>query len=445
MGFRDVLMTLLGFGCIPLALYDAFWGLMAYCWLSFMKPQSLVWSAGTRSARFTFMVAICLILRALATPGRKFRLAGPSTFFVLFWAWMGISVLRSYNLSESLIFYEKFSKIAIAVLLLTGLVRTRLQFKQIFILMAMCPGLYAIRLGLFLLRGGVRTHHGGPLGMDNNDTALFIAIGMPLLAFAVVEVQSRWRRRGLYATALLAVPAVIAGGSRGGMLAMGAAGIITLWRKTNWVKVAIYGMLLLPVAVALVPERTMTRYETLENYEQDESARMRLWAWETSLNMGQHRPLTGIGIGQGVFLQEYNRFKTHPVDEPHVAHSIWFTTLAGTGWVGLGLFVAMIVSAFRMCRRIRKLAASRPDFQWASDYAAGIQCGIVAFCIGGSFLSQVGFEFAYAVFLLAVPLEVIVRRELLIVPGSQELAIDSHRRVRPTRRARPRRLEGAPA
>jgi len=71
MGIRDLIMILVGYGCVPLALYDAYYGLLAYCWLSFMRPQSLVWSEFVQSARITFAVAIALIIRTLLSSGPK--------------------------------------------------------------------------------------------------------------------------------------------------------------------------------------------------------------------------------------------------------------------------------------------------------------------------------------------------------------------------------------
>jgi len=46
MGIRDLIMLVVGFSCVPVALYDAYYGLLAYCWLSFMRPQTLLWNAG---------------------------------------------------------------------------------------------------------------------------------------------------------------------------------------------------------------------------------------------------------------------------------------------------------------------------------------------------------------------------------------------------------------
>ena len=401
MGIRDILMTIMGWGCVPVAMYDAYYGLLAYYWLSLMKPQSFVWSSGVQSSRFVFFTAIFMFLRAAITPGPKFRPRGPAWWFIAFWIWMGFCAHFSPHRPMAMEFFEKFSKISIALMLMTGLVRTKKEFKTLLILFAMCPGVYAIRLGTFLLRGGGVTHHGGPLGMDNNDTALFIAMGIPMLTFMAYQVQGKWKKRGLLTTAVLAIPAVIAGGSRGGLLAMSTAVLITLWRRYSIKKAGIALALMIPLGLMIVPPETYERYMTIKTYEDDPSAMGRIWAWQVAKSMADARPLFGVGLGQGPFLREYHNYMIHELDQPHVAHSVWFSTLAGSGYVGLSFLVGMLLSVFWTCRKIRKRILRDYPIEgknhWAWQDAAMIEATVLAFCVGASFLSQVGFEYIYAI------------------------------------------------
>ncbi|HNX26315.1 MAG TPA: putative O-glycosylation ligase, exosortase A system-associated [Phycisphaerae bacterium] len=415
MGIRDILMTLLGWGCIPVALMDAYYGLLAYCWLSLMKPQSLVWSSSVQENRFVLATAVCMLVRTLTTPLPWWRPKGPAVWFLLFWIWMTICGYLSPNRQAAMEFVLKFTKIAIALMLITGLVRTKEQLKQMVILLAMCPGIYAIRLGLFLLRGGGVTHNGGPLGMDNNDTALFIAMGIPMLLFASYEVQHKWASRGLKITALLAIPAIISGASRGGMLAMSIAVAITLWRKFGFIKMILGTLVLGVIALVIIPQATLERYMTIKSYKQDESAMGRIWAWQVARKMADRNPLFGIGLGQTPFIKQYPKYQVHEEDHPHVAHSVWFTTMAGSGYVGLFFYVMMLTSVLLMTRKIRKLTEKGlPDGKnsWAWHYAAMIEATVAAFCVGATFLSQVGFEYVYAICVLTTALWWVTQNEL---------------------------------
>ncbi|MBT3278978.1 MAG: putative O-glycosylation ligase, exosortase A system-associated [Phycisphaerales bacterium] len=412
---RDVLIILFGLACIPVPLADAFRGLLIYCLWSFMKPQSLAWGPTAREGRFTFFIAIFLLARAwAATAGPKIRIKGPAVWFLMFWLWMAVSAWLSPHRVYAMVFVTKFSKIAMAMILITGLVRTRKQLRSLLMVMAWCAGFYAIKLGLYLLTTSARTHHGGPMGLDNNDTALFITIGLPLLVYLAPQIENVWARRMTYFAAFMSIPAVVVGGSRGGMLALATAWGLILWRKFGLAKGILLGIMGLMLVIPFVPQETYDRYLTLQNHEEDASARGRLWAWETATNMANARPWTGFGVGRQAFMAEYDRYKTHVEDKPHVAHSVWFTTLASMGYIGLVLYVGMMLSALRRCWRTRKLAKQFPGKTgaWVRQYGEMIFVSLAAFCIGATFLSQMGLEYLYGIVLLSVPLLEIARREL---------------------------------
>ena len=407
MGIRDVIMVVLGYGCVPLALYNAYYGLMAYCWLSFMRPQSLVWSPTVQSARITFAVGISLIARAVFSDGPRLRLRGPTIAFLALWAWFGISTLTSTHMDLSTDPFIQFCKVGVAVVLITGLVRTRSQLKWLIILLALCPGMWAAKFGQFFVRtGGGMSLRGGPIGMDNNDTALFIAMSIPMLVFAAGEVKKKWGRWVLYAAAGLAVPGVILTGSRGGMLAMAAALALTVWRKTKWWKALIAGAVVSVAVLAIIPGQTEHRYQTIESYEEDISAMRRILAWQTSLAMAEDRPAVGVGFGMGTYMAEYDKYKTRLDDYPHAAHSVWFATLGQTGYVGLGLYLTLIATVFWATRRVRRLSTDAKGNKgaWAKNYAAMLECTMLTFIVGATFLSKLEFEYIYAICMVSVPL-----------------------------------------
>ncbi len=414
MGIRDVIILILGYGCVPLALYNAYYGLLAYCWLSFMSPQSLVWSPTVQTARIIFAVGIALIVRAVFSSGPRLRLRGPTIAFLALWAWFGICTLTSTHRDLSVDPFVQFCKVGVAVVLITGLVRTRGQLKWLVLLLALCPGFYAVKLGLFFVRGGVMTHHGGPQGMDNNDTAMFIAMSIPMLVFAAGEVKNRWGRYGLYAAAGLAAPAIIATTSRGGMLAMMAAMALTVWRKTKWWKAIIVGAVVSVAVLAIIPPQTEQRYRTIESYEEDRSAMGRIRAWETSLVMAGDRPAVGVGFGVKAYIAEYDRYKRDSQDRPHVAHSVWFSALGQTGYVGLGLYLTLMGAVFWAMKRVRRLSAGIKGNKgaWARNYAAMLECTMLTFIVGATFLSKLEFEYIYAICMVSVPLLHIATDEL---------------------------------
>ncbi len=415
MGIRDLLILMLGYLCVPLALIDPFYGLLAYCGLSFMNPQSLAWSPTVMSARMVFAVGAVLVFRAAIAQGPKVRFAAPTWAFLAFGLWVAVATFLSPRPELAEGFLGRFVKIAVPALLLTGLVRERWQLKWLILVLALSPGFYAFKLGQFFFLRAPLTTHGGPLGMDNNDLALFLSMGIPLLVFAATEVKGVWYRRGLYLLAALAVPAVVATGSRGGMLGLVAAGGLTLVRAWNWKRAALVAAITLPLVLAIIPEYQMQRYRSLKTYEHDAAAMGRIRGWNAALRMADASPITGIGLGMDVFLAEYPKYQdiTDPEDYPHVAHSVWFSTLAGAGWVGLSLLIALMLATLHTTRRVRRIAVEHfgGKGSWAWNYAVMIECALLVFAVAASFLSQVGFEFVYVVMLLSVPLYFLAQSE----------------------------------
>lgn len=412
MGIRDILLLLLGYACVPLALWSAYWGLMGYCWLSYMRPQSLVWNEGVQSARMVFLVGIALIVRTIFSEGPRVRLRAITLVFIALWAWLGVATLYSRHVEFSQEAFLEFSKAAVAVILITGLVRSRQQYRWLYILLAACPGIWALDYGMYFISSGGASTQEGAGGMDNNDMALFISMALPLLVFGACEVRRKWVRLGMYGVAALAVPAVMVTTSRGGLLAVAAAIGLTVARKMRWWKAALCLALVGGIGLAIVPKDAMKRYETIGTYQEDSSAMGRINAWKTARAMAGDRPLTGIGIGTECFLAEYNAYKQIPEDKPHVAHSVWFSMLGEAGYVGLALFILLTALSILSARRVMALARRRgPDLNWAWNYAAGIQAAIITFAIGGSFLSQNRFEYIYAIFMMTVPLRHLVELE----------------------------------
>jgi probable O-glycosylation ligase (exosortase A-associated) len=422
MGLRDYLVLALGIISVPLALADAYLGLLAYSWLAFMRPQSLVWSMDVKETRLQFYVAIVLLFRVAFTPGPKVRLRTPTKVFLALWFWFGVSTLFSTSPTLSEQPFIDFCKVAIAVLLITGLVRERYQLKWLIVLLALCPGVWGVKFGqYFLFNYGAMSGHGGPMGQDNNDTALFIAMGIPLLVYATSEIRNRWGRLALYGAAGLSVPGIILTGSRGGLIALVVALVLTIGRKTDLWKAVLVGAVVAAGVMFLIPERQAERYETIETYEEDASAMGRIDAWKTCIEMAKARPLVGVGFGQDAYMQAFGNHNPHGAI-PRAAHSVWFSLLAETGFVGLGIYVLLMVVCIRETHRVMKevkeLGLGRDH--WAWGYSAGLQAALIVFAVAGSFLSKARFEYVFALMMTTVPLRMIWDEEREAIEAADE-------------------------
>jgi len=413
-GIRDTVILAVYVLALSAVLYDSYYGMLAYSVLSFMRPQSLAWHPEVRGARIILLLAILLLSRVLLMRESILRWRAPTVTFLLLWVWFGISSLKSADTDLSLDAFVQFSKMAAPAMLITGLVRTRHQLKWLMIMLACCPAIWAIKFGLFFALTGVtsQVHDAGIAGMDNNDMAMFIAMGIPLLVFATCELKPAWARLGFVGATGLAVLGVILTASRGGMVALAVALFSTIWRRLRWWKAILCTGVVLAATLAVIPQDTLQRYWTIGAYEQDGSAMRRIECWKTCKAMADAN-LAGVGFGQDVYLKEYPKYSVRPETAPRAAHSVWFSLMAESGYIGFGLYVCMLMAALWSTQRTAsRFALSKGgDGGWAWNYAIGLQCVILSFAAGGTFLSQARFEFVFALCMAAVPLACIGEEE----------------------------------
>jgi O-antigen ligase len=105
-------------------------------------------------------------------------------------------------------------------------------------------------------------------------------------------------------------------------------------------------------------------------------------------------------------------------------HSAWFGVLAELGYVGLLLFVTIVVTSLLTCRKVRKMAARGEIPQDMAAYATGLEASLVAFIVGGSFVSFHYCEMLWHVFALTMALDKVALREAAAVrrPSAEKAA-----------------------
>jgi probable O-glycosylation ligase (exosortase A-associated) len=180
--------------------------------------------------------------------------------------------------------------------------------------------------------------------------------------------------------------------SRGALLGMGAM-LLFLWLKSPKKLVpAIVMALVIPFAIAFMPAQWTDRMNTIETYQSDASAMGRINAWWMAFHLASERPLGG---GFEIYNREsFARWAPDP-DDVHAAHSVYFQAMGEHGFVGLGLYLLLIILTWRQGSRIIRSTARLPDYQWARHLATMIQVSMIGFGTGGAFLSLLYYDVPY--------------------------------------------------
>jgi probable O-glycosylation ligase (exosortase A-associated) len=115
----------------------------------------------------------------------------------------------------------------------------------------------------------------------------------------------------------------------------------------------------------------------------------RINAWWMAWNLAKARP---IGGGFEVITPElFQKYAPDPLDL-HAAHSIYFQVLGEHGFIGLALYLLILLLGLRNSQIIRRQTRNRPELLWAYDMASMLQVAVIGFCIGGAALSMAYYD-----------------------------------------------------
>jgi probable O-glycosylation ligase (exosortase A-associated) len=300
---------------------------------------------------------------------------------------------------------------------MTMLIFGRTRVRAVLLVAALSIGFYGFKGGIFsVLTGGVHRIWGPDNTFIGDNTAIGLAMAMvlPLLIFLAREEQKVWFRRFLYLTAGLTCIAIPLTYSRGALLGL-AAVLPLIFLKTG--KKFLIVLLLLPIGYFgkdLVPSGLFERAETIQGYQQDQSAMQRLQAWSAAWNIAKDRPLTGAGFNfeghpdAARWLSYANPKYEEFGKEPRAAHSIWFQVLGQHGFVVFALFIVMLALTMLHLQRLKSATRNNLDVKWIHNYASALQIGMIAYLVCGTFLSLAYFDLMY----LYVAATALLQREL---------------------------------
>ena len=99
-------------------------------------------------------------------------------------------------------------------------------------------------------------------------------------------------------------------------------------------------------------------------------------------------PITGVGLEN--FYNNYWFYTPSWDGKNHVVHSTWFGVLAETGFVGLFVFLTMVIIVFKTSIRTLRIVNSKDNkfHPVVCAISTGNFYGLLCFCVSGTFLTQ---------------------------------------------------------
>lgn len=409
---RDILVTLIVFGALPLIFKRPWVGAVMWVWISVMNLHSQGWGFA-RTMPFAAIIA-GVTLMSMVFSAEKYRLprSPATTIFIVFALWMSVTSVFAIHPEQVGPQWLKVYKIFGMNLVVMMLIRTRQQIEALIWTIVVSIGFYGVKGGLFTIRSGGSDRVWGPAGTfidGNNEIALALVVVIPLMFYVHSITTKKWGRHALLASILLCALASLGSYSRGAALAIGAMCGFLWMKSNNKATMAIIMAFSIPALLLFMPEKWFDRIDTINTYQQDSSAMGRINAWWMTWNLATDRPLGG-----GFEIYDYGVFALY-APEPEIlqaAHSVYFQVLGEHGFVGLALYLALGFLTWRTGSRIISDSKPHESLKWAADLAKMIQVSLLGFSVGGAFLSLAYFDVPYYLMAAMVAIKILVDNEL---------------------------------
>ncbi len=413
MNVRDIIFALMIAVLVPVSFRRPLIGLLTFSWLAYMRTQDLCWGFA-RYQRWSFLIAMVTFAGFFARPFEKlFEPVWRNYAMIALAAWVALSVFAN----EMLAFGQvpaiiEFAKVVYIALFTTAVIKRRQHLRMMVWIIALSFGFYGVKVGLSgVLSGGSLTVKQGPGGMleDNNNFGLAMVMALPLLIQITQSERNPVLKRGFFAIVPLTMVAVMATHSRGAFLSLVAALGVLVWRSKNRVMGFSIAAVVAVLGIAFAPQSYKDRISTIQSYEQDGSARGRLAAWNTAINMTKANPVFGVGFEN--FQATYYKYSRSPGEGKRVAHNAYFQIMAESGLPAYGLYMFLIVATLWSLWKVRRRAEELYASSWIRDYAVMFEATLVAFIVGSTFLNRAQFDLFYHFVAIVIAFEVIAKRE----------------------------------
>lgn len=372
------------------AIQSPFYALLFYIGNAYFRPEDWVWIEMVRNLNLSFLSGVLLLLMTFLHR-QRFIMTGQIAIILLFLGHTFLSMLQSEHLSYGWYSWKEFCKSIVITYLIVILVTDVIRFRMILLMMAFSLGLEQAKQGWYYLLfppdwGSVNANSIAFLG-DNNGVAVGMLMLVPVIGFLAHTTQRKWVGH-FYRFLLVGVLfRALTTYSRGGFLAcLGMGGMY--WLRSKQKLRLLLGMgVLLAIVMPALPASFWDRINTIQTYEEDESSTGRLHFWQVAIRMANANPVFGVGFFAYMPAYDTYDFLQGEYGRQRAVHSSFFGALAELGYVGFFLYGAIFCSAFRNCQRVRKLAARAAVPAELGQGAAALEASLVAFFVGGAFVT----------------------------------------------------------
>ncbi len=389
---RVIFVVSLIVGLSVFALQGPVEALVLYLWLAYFRPEAWVYTPFFRTLPLSFIAAGYLLLRFSLSSVRP-RLDLRVLVLLAFISLALVSALNSPHYEQAIAMFLILLKAFLVSYLLAVLTGTMSSMRIVVQTICLSLAFEGAKQGWvqLLMHPGTTNNNKVPFLGDNNGVAVGMLMLVPMFFYLARTTDWKQEKWLYWFFAVGVLYRGLSTYSRGGFLAAAAMGLVSIARSPRRVPALIAGVIVAGVIAAALPQAYWDRMGTIQGEETesgtqyDGSAEGRLHFWAIALRMANDR---SIGVGPGAYQEAYAEYDTDPrYGVGRAVHSSWFGTAAEMGYGGLALLVWILLLAWSSCARAQRLAKAGRVPPAIGYCGAGLEASLVAFVVGGSFLT----------------------------------------------------------
>ena len=419
---HQILFLAFYLGLLPTILVSPFSGVLLYHWLDDLPPNQ-VYTLTLLPEYLSFVTGaltffVWLIREKKAIP----RAPLVMLLMIALLLWVNVTWLYALAPEAGAFEWNRTIKVIGFAILTAQMLSTRARLEAIVWVLVLSATYFAIPGAIKLIVSG----GSGGIGQGEvvvavessffGDRVILSVVLAMALPFALYLGQRsallpprwfRWVKPGMLGVSASFLLALIGTFARTGLFAGGATLFMLAARSQRKIIAALIVVATVLALFAIAPENWLSRMGSIGEYDTEASAASRIGAWKWAWAFTVDHPIVGGGFG--VFVLDAGSIPGRPGWLE--AHNIFFQMMAAHGFVGFGLFCSLIIAIYRSCAVVQNKVAGREELAWAADLARATQIGLVAFTVGGMFVSIATTPFLYLLAGVTVGTRSLVERE----------------------------------
>jgi len=408
---RDIVLLLVFPILLFFVLRRPFIGSSLWLWSAMFFPNGWVWGIAT-SLRYNLIIAVTTVFSYLISRRKgQVCFGSVSVLILVFLLWTTISSAITLSIPDFVWFeWSVFFKIVLFYFICTFTLNTEHRINVFIWMILFSAAYFGASEGLkYLATFGGHKIEGifGSRLKDRNELALSLNMILPLVVYLLAITKHKFLRLALVATVCFCIVAILGSYSRGGLLGLLVVAGYFYWVSKRKVLLTILIVIAGSLALSFMSDRWTDRMDTIGTMNEDTSFIGRVQAWKQAVLMANDNPFFGGGFKAGQNQQlwkqyepEFSKFD-HIIDtsgksfeHAKAAHSIYFQVLGDHGYVGLILFLMILLTSYRNLSWLIKNAKNE-HFRHLSQM---LKVSLAAYCVGGAALSLPYFDLSFAFF-----------------------------------------------